>query len=106
MREWRWPEHPDVPHPPDEGIKIKFFVKTPGQDSKWSQRLCVSDIQTCAPNGIHADDYERLIHDAFVGDQTLSPHREIMASWNSSRRMKSWKNLPLVKVRKGTPKMP
>lgn len=67
---------------PDEGIKIRFFVKTPGYGfmaEPKTLKFNYSDIQSfnSMPN-----DYERLIHDAFVGDQTLfASTDEILASW-------------------------
>ncbi len=67
---------------PDEGIKIKFFVKNPGygfdKDPK-TLKFKYSDVGSFASI---KNDYERLIHDAFIGDQTLfASTGEIMASW-------------------------
>ena len=67
---------------PDEGIKIKFFVKTPGygfETEAKTLKFRYSDV----PNfNLIKNDYERLIHDAFIGDQTLfASTGEIMASW-------------------------
>lgn len=68
---------------PDEGIKIKFFVKTPGYGFATEPKTLkfkYSDVS--AFNAITRNDYERLIHDAFIGDQTLfASTGEIMASW-------------------------
>jgi glucose-6-phosphate 1-dehydrogenase len=88
---------------PDEGIKIKFFVKTPGYGFntepktlkfKYADVLAFSDL----PN-----DYERLIHDAFIGDQTLfASTEEIMASWEFvTPILKNWENIPLKVYEKG-----
>jgi glucose-6-phosphate 1-dehydrogenase len=67
---------------PDEGIKIKFFVKTPGygfQTEAKTLRFKYSDVPSF---NLIRNDYERLINDAFIGDQTLfASTGEIMASW-------------------------
>jgi glucose-6-phosphate 1-dehydrogenase len=89
---------------PDEGIKIKFFVKKPGHEFKVEPRTLrfkysdqVADWQNIQ------NDYERLIHDAFVGDQTLfASTEEIMASWKFIESvLKSWKDLPLSRYERG-----
>jgi glucose-6-phosphate 1-dehydrogenase len=68
---------------PDEGIKIRFNVKTPGHGFEVESKTLkfkysdVSSFYDAIPN-----DYERLIRDAFAGDQTLfASTQEIMASW-------------------------
>jgi len=90
---------------PDEGIKIKFFVKTPGHEFKVEPktlRFRYSDVPA-ANWQIIPNDYERLIHDAFVGDQTLfASTEEIMASWKFIEAvLKSWQKLPLLKYERG-----
>jgi glucose-6-phosphate 1-dehydrogenase len=66
---------------PDEGIKIRFFVKTPGYGFDTEPKplkFSYNDMSTVGS----ITDYERLIHDVFQGDQTLfSSTQEIMASW-------------------------
>jgi glucose-6-phosphate 1-dehydrogenase len=62
---------------PDEGIKIRFFVKTPGYEFKVEPktlRFSYTDISNFLST---TNDYERLIHDAFVGDQTLFPYNAV-----------------------------
>ena len=68
---------------PDEGIKLKFNVKTPGYGFDVEPKTLrfkysdVSSFKDAIPN-----DYERLIRDAFSGDQTLfASTDEIIASW-------------------------
>ncbi len=89
---------------PDEGIKIKFFVKTPGfgmDTEPKTLRFKYADVPsfTLVPN-----DYERLLHDAFVGDQTLfASTDEIMASWKYvTPIIEQWGQLPLVRYEKGS----
>ncbi|MDB5239326.1 MAG: glucose-6-phosphate 1-dehydrogenase [Candidatus Parcubacteria bacterium] len=90
---------------PDEGIKIKFFVKTPGLEFNVEPKTLKFKYSEQATPGwvIMPNDYERLIHDAFVGDQTLfASTEEIMASWKFIEAViKSWKNVPLTRYEKG-----
>jgi glucose-6-phosphate 1-dehydrogenase len=93
---------------PDEGIKIKFFVKTPGYEFKTEPKtLKFKYAEQGAPEWTGAaarlTDYERLIHDAFVGDQTLfASTDEIMASWKFIANVeKVWNKIPLVTYQKG-----
>ncbi|MEK7646588.1 MAG: glucose-6-phosphate dehydrogenase [Patescibacteria group bacterium] len=66
---------------PDEGIKIRFFVKTPGYGFETEPKPLKFSYHDM-PNVGTITDYERLIHDVFRGDQTLfSSTQEIMASW-------------------------
>lgn len=90
---------------PDEGIKIKFFVKTPGHEFMVEPKtLKFKYADVPAPNWQSMpNDYERLIHDAFVGDQTLfASTEEIMSSWKFIEAvLKSWTNIPLSSYAKG-----
>jgi glucose-6-phosphate 1-dehydrogenase len=91
---------------PDEGIKIKFFVKTPGYEFRTEPKtLKFKYSEQSAPDWQAAklSDYERLIHDAFVGDQTLfASTDEIMASWKFIASVtKIWSKIPLVQYPKG-----
>jgi len=89
---------------PDEGIKVKFFVKTPGYGFSTEPKTLkfkYSDVSSF--NVIH-NDYERLIHDAFIGDQTLfASTGEIMASWEFvTPILENLNKLPLNVYEKGT----
>ena len=90
---------------PDEGIKIKFFVKTPGYESKVEPKTLKFKYSEQAADAwrIKLNDYERLLHDAFLGDQTLfASTDEIMASWKFiASVMKDWYKLPLQVYQKG-----
>lgn len=88
---------------PDQGIKIRFFVKTPGYGFNIESKVLkfkYSDVQTFSEI---PDDYERLIHDAIVGDQTLfASTDEIMVSWKFvTELLKGWSELPLIKYERG-----
>ncbi|MEI8327759.1 MAG: glucose-6-phosphate dehydrogenase [Candidatus Taylorbacteria bacterium] len=89
---------------PDEGIKIKFNVKTPGYGFDVEPKTLkfkyadVSSFHDAIPN-----DYERLIRDAFSGDQTLfASTDEIMASWRFiTPILENLSTLPLKIYEKG-----
>lgn len=67
---------------PDEGIRVRFFVKKPGYDFTTESKTLKFKYSDAASFDMIPNDYERLIHDAFVGDQTLfASTDEIMASW-------------------------
>ncbi|MEI8249009.1 MAG: glucose-6-phosphate dehydrogenase [Candidatus Taylorbacteria bacterium] len=88
---------------PDEGIKIKFFVKTPGYDFDVEPKTLKFRYSDTALLDEAPNDYERLIHDAFVGDQTLfASTQEIMASWEYVTPILEHLNeLPLKTYKKG-----
>ncbi len=88
---------------PDEGIRLKFFVKTPGTDFKVEPKPLKFKYADSLPLPDASNDYERLIHDAFAGDQTLfASTEEIMASWKFvTPILENWSKLPLVKYPKG-----
>lgn len=88
---------------PDEGIKIKFFVKTPGLGFVTEPKTLKFKYSDVSTFNIIRNDYERLIHDAFLGDQTLfASTAEIMASWEFvTPILENWNKVPLVVYEKG-----
>lgn len=88
---------------PDEGIKIKFFVKNPGYGFLTEPKTLKFKYADVPNFGLIRNDYERLIHDAFVGDQTLfASTGEIMASWEFvTPILDNWSKLPLIIYEKG-----
>ncbi len=88
---------------PDEGIRLKFFVKTPGAEFKLEPKPLKFKYADSLPLSGDSNDYERLISDAFVGDQTLfASTDEIMASWRFvTSILDNWGKLPLIKYPKG-----
>ncbi len=88
---------------PDEGIKIRFFVKTPGQGFEVEPRTLKFKYADTSLSEHISNDYERLIRDAFIGDQTLfASTDEIMASWEYvTPILEHWSELPLTTYPKG-----
>ncbi len=88
---------------PDEGIKIRFFVKTPGYSMAAEPKILKFKYADALAHPDALADYERLIHDAFIGDQTLfASTDEIMASWKFVMPiLASWGELPLKIYKKG-----
>ncbi len=88
---------------PDEGIRIRFFVKVPGHEYKTESKPLKFKYADVAGFEMIPNDYERLINDAFVGDQTLfASTDEIMASWKFMMSiLDNLKNIPLTLYEKG-----
>jgi glucose-6-phosphate 1-dehydrogenase len=88
---------------PDEGIKIRFFVKTPGYGLRTEPKTLKFRYSDAPFSETIPDDYERLINDVFTGDQTLfASTEEIMASWKFiTPIIENWEKLPLKKYQRG-----
>src|ERR1035437_4752386 len=88
---------------PDEGIKIRFFVKKPGVGMDTESKILKFHYADSPSLESLPEAYERLIHDAIVGDQTLfASTDEIMASWKFiTPILENWDKLPLVIYAKG-----
>ncbi|MEN9524100.1 MAG: hypothetical protein RL536_169 [Candidatus Parcubacteria bacterium] len=88
---------------PDEGIRIRFFVKVPGYEYKTESKTLKFKYADVSSFDIIPNDYERLIHDAFIGDQTLfASTDEIMASWKfMTSILDNLKHVPLTLYEKG-----
>ena len=88
---------------PDEGIKIRFFVKTPGHGLITEAKTLKFKYSDTPFFGMIPDDYERLINDVFIGDQTLfASTDEIMASWKFvTPILENCERLPLKRYNKG-----
>jgi glucose-6-phosphate 1-dehydrogenase len=89
---------------PDEGIKIKFYVKTPGHGMKTEPKTLKFKYADVPSFSDLPDDYERLIRDTFIGDQTLfASTDEIMASWKYiTPIIENWDRLALEIYERGT----
>lgn len=88
---------------PDEGIKIRFLVKRPGYGFEVEPKTLKFKYADVQSFGDIPADYERLIYDAIIGDQTLfTSTDEIMSSWKFiTGLLEGWKDLPLIKYEKG-----
>ena len=89
---------------PDEGIKIRFWVKTPGFDMKVEPKTLkfkYADFQSLA---VLPDAYEKVLYDAITGDQTLfTSTDEVLYAWKYiSTVVSSWNSVPLTIYKKGT----
>lgn len=88
---------------PDEGIKIKFFVKTPGFDMKVEPKTLKFKYSDSHDPHELPDAYERVLYDAIMGDQTLfTSTDEVMQAWKFiTSIITSWNTIPLVTYKKG-----
>ena len=88
---------------PDEGIKIRFFVKKPGPGLETEPKTLKFRYSDSPSHAVLPDAYERLLHDAVIGDQTLfASTDEIMASWKFiTPILQNWSKVPLVIYPKG-----
>lgn len=88
---------------PDEGIKLRFWVKSPGLGMnieaktlkfKYSESMVLADIP---------DAYERLMYDAILGDQTLfASTEEVIHAWKFiTPIIDDWHTIPLSFYPKG-----
>lgn len=88
---------------PDEGIKIRFFVKTPGFGMKVEPKTLKFKYSDVPHFQELPDAYERVLYDAIVGDQTLfTSTDEVMYAWKFiTNIVNSWNQLPLITYKKG-----
>jgi glucose-6-phosphate 1-dehydrogenase len=88
---------------PDEGIKIRFFVKTPGFGMKVEPKTLKFKYSDVSHFQELPDAYERVLYDAIVGDQTLfTSTDEVMYAWKFiTGIVNAWGGLPLVTYKKG-----
>ncbi len=89
---------------PDEGIKIRFWVKTPGFELKVEPKTLkfrYADFQSLS---IIPDAYEKVLYDAITGDQTLfTSTDEVMFAWKYITNIVSlWNSVPLTIYKKGS----
>jgi glucose-6-phosphate 1-dehydrogenase len=88
---------------PDEGIKIRFWVKTPGFTLNVEPKLLKFKYSDSASLAVLPDAYERVLHDAILGDQTLfTSTDEVLSAWKYVTSILSvWNAVPLTIYRKG-----
>lgn len=88
---------------PDEGIKIRFWIKTPGFDMKVEPKTLKFKYGDFTSLSVLPDAYERVLYDAITGDQTLfTSTDEVMAAWKFiSPIVDSWQAVPLTVYKKG-----
>lgn len=88
---------------PDEGIKIRFFVKTPGFGMKVEPKTLKFKYSDSPAFQELPDAYERVLYDAIIGDQTLfTSTDEVMHAWKFITSIVTmWGTLPLSTYKKG-----
>ncbi|MEE9429981.1 MAG: glucose-6-phosphate dehydrogenase [Melioribacteraceae bacterium] len=84
---------------PDEGILIKFGMKTPGSGFN-VQNVNMDFHYSDLSNQEVQPAYQRLIHDSMLGDKTLfAQASEVMAAWKFlTPILNSWKNNDSIPV--------
>lgn len=89
---------------PDEGIKIRFWVKKPGLGMQIEAKPLKFKYSDFPSKESIPDAYEKVIYDAFVGDQTLfTSTDEVLAAWKFiTPILKNWGDLPLERYPKGS----
>ncbi|HEY4503913.1 MAG TPA: glucose-6-phosphate dehydrogenase [Candidatus Paceibacterota bacterium] len=89
---------------PNEGIKIRFFVKTPGFGMKVEPKTLKFKYSDSPSFQELPDAYERVLYDAIVGDQTLfTSTDEVLRAWKFiTSIVTAWDSLPLVIYKKGS----
>lgn len=88
---------------PDEGIKIRFWVKTPGFTMNVEPKLLKFKYSDSASLSVLPDAYERVLYDAIIGDQTLfTSTDEVAHAWKYvTSILASWNVVPLTIYKKG-----
>ncbi|MBU6426784.1 glucose-6-phosphate dehydrogenase [Patescibacteria group bacterium] len=88
---------------PEECIKVRFFVKAPGKSWITEPRTLKFKYSDVPEYSDLPNDYERLIGDAFSGDQMLfASTEEIMASWRFITPIaENWSKVPLKIYKRG-----
>jgi glucose-6-phosphate 1-dehydrogenase len=67
---------------PDEGIKIYFWAKKPGHNFDTEERSFEFMLRDKFMNRQYVEEYQKLLLDAFTGDQTLfTSTEEVQAMW-------------------------
>ncbi len=89
---------------PDEGIKIRFWVKTPGFEMKVEQKVLKFRYSDSASLSVLPDAYEKVLYDAIMGDQTLfTSTDEVLHAWKFiTPIIASWNVVPLTIYKKGS----
>ena len=88
---------------PDEGIKIRFWFKTPGFTMQVEPKTLKFKYAEFPSLAILPDAYERVLHDAVIGDQTLfTSTDEVLAAWKFITPIAdAWSAVPLTLYKKG-----
>ncbi len=88
---------------PDEGIKLRFWVKSPGLGMKLEAKTLKFKYSESMVSADIPDAYERLMYDAILGDQTLfASTEEVLHAWKFiTPIIDGWHTIPLTFYPKG-----
>lgn len=89
---------------PDEGIEIVFWVKKPGFEREYQQKVLAFSYETSKIENEVPDAYERVLFDCVRGDQTLfASTDEVKYSWKFiTPVLRRLGKLPLMSYRRGS----
>jgi glucose-6-phosphate 1-dehydrogenase len=89
---------------PDEGIKIRFLVKSPGFGMNVEPKNLKFKYADSKSFLVIPDAYERVLHDAIIGDQTLfASTDEVIYSWKYiTSIISNWSSVPLGIYKRGS----
>lgn len=89
---------------PDEMIKIRFWVKTPGFSMNTEPKTLKFKYSDFQSEATLPDAYERVIYDAILGDQTLfTSTDEVLYAWKYiTSIINNWSSVPLTIYKKGS----
>jgi glucose-6-phosphate 1-dehydrogenase len=89
---------------PNEGIEIDLWVKKPGFEEEYAQKVLAFSYETSKFENEVPDAYERVLFDCVRGDQTLfASTDEVKYSWKFiTPILRWWQDLPLLSYTRGS----
>jgi glucose-6-phosphate 1-dehydrogenase len=89
---------------PNEGIEIDLWVKKPGFEKEYQQKVLAFSYETSKFENEIPSAYERVLFDCVRGDQTLfASTDEVKHSWKFiTPILRQWQKLPLVSYDRGS----
>ena len=89
---------------PNEGIEVVFWVKKPGFEKEYQQKVLAFSYDASKLEHEVPDAYERVLFDCIRGDQTLfASTDEVKYSWKFiTPILEWWKRLPLLSYKIGS----
>ena len=89
---------------PNEGIEIDLWVKKPGFENEYQQKVLAFSYEASKFENDLPDAYERVLFDCVRGDQTLfASTDEVKYSWKFiTPILQAWKKTPLMPYSRGS----